>query len=112
MVGWGRLKSRPGQPRARAHARTAPYLDERTVVLRAAPQEAAFGEVYESIREVYESIDEFLAGIVQAPVATLEVTDVVADAPHPPSQERHAGILACRMLRALRREHPHADFVF
>jgi DNA-binding GntR family transcriptional regulator len=43
-----------------------------SVVLRAAPQEAAF-------REVYESVDEFLAGIVKAPVTTLEVTDIVAD---------------------------------
>jgi DNA-binding GntR family transcriptional regulator len=41
-------------------------------VLRASPQEAAFAETY-------ESIDEFLAGIVQAPITTLEVTDVVAD---------------------------------
>ena len=43
-----------------------------SVVLRAAPQEAAF-------REAYESVDEFLAGIVRAPITTLEVTDVVAD---------------------------------
>ena len=41
-------------------------------VLRASPQEAAY-------RETYESIDEFLAGTVQAPITTLEVTDVVAD---------------------------------
>jgi GntR family transcriptional regulator len=43
-----------------------------SMVLRAMPQEAAF-------REVYESLDDFLAGIVQAPITTLEVRDVVAD---------------------------------
>jgi len=31
-------------------------------------------------REIYESLDEFLAGIVQAPLTTLEVTDIVAGA--------------------------------
>ena len=90
MVGWAALIET--RPASRACAReNRPYLDKRTVVLRAAPQEAAFGEVYESIREVYESIDEFLAGIVQAPVATLEVTDVVADAAsaEPRTTRRH-----------------------
>jgi hypothetical protein len=30
-------------------------------------------------RFLYESVDEFLAGIVQAPITTLDITDVVAD---------------------------------
>jgi GntR family transcriptional regulator len=70
-------------------------------VLRATPQEAAF-------REVYESIDEFLAGIVQAPVTTLEVTDIVAGA-------ELASQLRCEegrkfiMLRGERRRSGHSE---
>jgi hypothetical protein len=41
-------------------------------VLRAAPQEAAFSETY-------ESVEEFLAGVVVLPITTLDITDVVAD---------------------------------
>jgi len=72
-----------------------------SVVLRAAPQEVAF-------REVYESIDEFLAGIVQAPVTAREVTDIVADA-------ELASQLRCEkgrkfiMLRGERRRLGHSE---
>jgi DNA-binding GntR family transcriptional regulator len=44
-----------------------------SVVLRVAPREAAFSETH-------QSIDDFLAGVTQAPFTTIEVTDVVADA--------------------------------
>jgi GntR family transcriptional regulator len=70
-------------------------------VLRASPQEAAY-------IEAYESIDEFLAGTVQAPITTLEVTDVVADS-------ALASQLGCEegrqfiMLRGERRRWNHPD---
>jgi DNA-binding GntR family transcriptional regulator len=44
-----------------------------SVVLRATPQEGVF-------TEAYASLDEFLAATVQAPIKTIAVTDVVADA--------------------------------
>lgn len=43
-----------------------------SVELRVVPQEAAF-------IETSEFVDGFLAGIVQAPIVTLEITDLVAD---------------------------------
>jgi DNA-binding GntR family transcriptional regulator len=73
MFGASRFTIREALAELRSRGLVASRRGLGTVVLRAAPQEAAF-------REVYESIDEFLAGIVQAPVTTLEVTDIVADA--------------------------------
>jgi DNA-binding GntR family transcriptional regulator len=43
-----------------------------SIVLRVAPREATFSETH-------QSIDDFLAGVTQAPFTTLEITDVVAD---------------------------------
>ena len=73
MFGASRFTIREALAELRARGLVASRRGLGSVVLRAAPQEAAF-------REVYESIDEFLAGIVQAPLTTLEVTDIVADA--------------------------------
>ena len=84
MFGASRFTIREALAELRSRGLVASRRGLGTVVLRAAPQEAAF-------REVYESIDEFLAGIVQAPVTTREVTDVVADAAsaEPRTTRRH-----------------------
>jgi GntR family transcriptional regulator len=72
MFGASRFTIREALAELRSHGLIASRRGLGSVVLRALPQEAAF-------RETYESVDEFLAGIVQAPVTTLEVMDVVAD---------------------------------
>jgi GntR family transcriptional regulator len=72
-----------------------------SVVLRAVPQEAAF-------REAYESVDAFLAAIVQAPLTTLEVSDVVADALLAAQLRCEAGRQFI-MLRGERRRRGHPD---
>jgi DNA-binding GntR family transcriptional regulator len=73
MFGASRFTIREALAELRSRGLVASRRGLGTVVLRTAPQETAF-------REVYESIDEFLAGIVQAPVTALEVADIVADA--------------------------------
>src|SRR5262252_206171 len=72
MFGASRFTIREALAELRARGLIASRRGLGTVVLRAAPQEVAF-------RETYESVDEFLAGIVQAPITTLDITDVVAD---------------------------------
>jgi GntR family transcriptional regulator len=72
MFGTSRFTIREALAELRSRGLIASRRGVGSVVLRAMPQEAAF-------RETYESVDEFLAGIVQAPLTTLEVTDVVAD---------------------------------
>ena len=72
MFGASRFTIREALAELRSRGLIARRRGLGSVVLRAVPQEAAF-------REAYDSVDEFLAGIVQAPVTTLEVTDVVAD---------------------------------
>ena len=101
MFGASRFTIREALAELRARGLVASRRGLGSVVLRAAPQEAAF-------REVYESIDEFLAGIVQAPLTTLEVTDIVADA-------ELASQLRCEkgrkfiMLRGERRRLGHSE---
>ena len=101
MFGASRFTIREALVELRARGLVASRRGLGTVVLRAAPQEAAF-------REVYESIDEFLAGIVQAPVTTREVADIVADA-------ELASQLRCEegrkfiMLRGERRRLGHSE---
>ena len=72
MFGASRFTIREALAELRSQGLIASRRGLGTVVLRAAPQEVAFSETY-------ESVDEFLAGIVQAPITTLELTDVVAD---------------------------------
>src|SRR5262245_2307876 len=72
MFGASRFTIREALAELRSQGLIASRRGVGTVVLRAAPQEVAFSETY-------ESVDEFLAGIVQAPITTLELTDVVAD---------------------------------
>ena len=72
MFGASRFTIREALAELRARGLIASRRGVGTVVLRTAPQEAAFSETY-------ESVDEFLAGIVQAPITTLDITDVVAD---------------------------------
>jgi GntR family transcriptional regulator len=73
MFGTSRFTVRAALAELRSRGLIASRRGVGSVVLRAVPHEAAF-------REAYESVDEFLAGIVQAPLTTLEVTDVVVDA--------------------------------
>jgi GntR family transcriptional regulator len=73
MFGASRFTIREALAELRSRGLIASRRGLGSVVLRIAPQEAAF-------TETYESVDEFLAAVVQAPIATLEVTDVVADA--------------------------------
>ena len=72
MFGASRFTIREALAELRARGLIASRRGLGTVVLRTAPQEAAFSETY-------ESVDEFLAGVVQAPITTLDITDVVAD---------------------------------
>jgi len=101
MFGASRFTIREALAELRASGLVASRRGLGSVVLRAVPQESAF-------REIYESIDEFLAGIVQAPVTAREVADVVADA-------ELASQLRCQegrkfiMLRGERRRLGHSD---
>jgi GntR family transcriptional regulator len=72
MFGTSRFTIREALAELRSRGLIASRRGLGSVVLRAVPQEAAF-------REAYESVDELLAAAVQAPLTTLEVTDVVAD---------------------------------
>ena len=72
MFGASRFTIREALAELRGRGLIASRRGLGTVVLRAAPQEAAYSETY-------ESVDEFLAGTVQAPITTLDITDVVAD---------------------------------
>ena len=71
MFGASRFTIREALAELRARGLIASRRGLGTVVLRTAPQEAAFSETY-------ESVDEFLAGVV-TPITTLDITDVVAD---------------------------------
>src|SRR6516165_10075739 len=73
MFGASRFTIREALAELRSRGLIASRRGLGSVVLRAVPQEVAFAETY-------ESVDEFLASIVQAPITTLEVTDVQADA--------------------------------
>jgi GntR family transcriptional regulator len=72
MFGASRFTIREALAELRSRGLIASRRGFGSSVLRASPQEAAY-------IETYESVDEFLAGTVQAPITTLEVTDVVAD---------------------------------
>ena len=71
MFGASRFTIREALAELRARGLIASRRGLGTVVLRAAPQEVAFSETY-------ESVEEFLAGVV-LPITTLDITDVVAD---------------------------------
>src|SRR5262245_39066515 len=72
MFGASRFTIREALAELRSHGLIASRRGVGSVVLRAVPQEAAFSEAY-------KSVDAFLAGVVQAPLAAIEVSDVVAD---------------------------------
>ena len=97
MFGASRFTIREALAELRARGLIASRRGLGTVVLRAAPQEAAFSETY-------ESVEEFLAGVV-LPITTLDITDVVADS-------ALAAQLRCEegrqfiMFRGERRRHP------
>jgi DNA-binding GntR family transcriptional regulator len=73
MFGASRFTIREALAELRARGLIASRRGLGSVVLRTSPQQAAFSETY-------GSIDEFLASVVLAPVKTLEITDVTADA--------------------------------
>jgi len=97
MFGVSRFTIREALAELRARGLIASRRGLGTVVVRAAPQEAAFSETY-------ESVEEFLAGVV-LPITTLDITDVVADS-------ALAAQLRCEegrqfiMVRGERRRHP------
>ena len=101
MFGASRFTIREALAELRSRGLIASRRGLGSVVLRAVPQEVAFAETY-------ESVDEFLASIVQAPITTLEVTDVQADA-------ALASELRCEegrqfiMLRGERRRRTHPE---
>ena len=85
----------------RARGLVASRRGSGTVVVRRMPQPPAFGESY-------RSVDEFLAGVVEAPLRALEIRDVVAD-------DALAAALRCEpgrqflLLRGVRRSHTRPD---
>jgi len=73
MFGASRFTIREALAELRSRGLIASRRGLGSIVLRVAPREAAFSESH-------QSIDDFLAGVTQAPFTTLEITDVVADA--------------------------------
>src|SRR5215472_11683621 len=73
MFGASRFTIREALAELRSRGLIASRRGLGSVVLRVAPREAAFSETH-------QSIDDFLAGVTQAPFTTLEIADVVADA--------------------------------
>jgi GntR family transcriptional regulator len=101
MFGASRFTIREALAELRSHGLITSRRGLGSVVLRASPQEVGFSETY-------ESVDEFLAGVVQAPLTTLEVTDLAAD-------RALAAQLHCEegrqfiLLRGERRRRSHPD---
>jgi DNA-binding GntR family transcriptional regulator len=73
MFGASRFTIREALAELRSRGLIASRRGLGSVVLRITPREAAFSETH-------QSIDDFLAGVTQAPFTTLEIADVVADA--------------------------------
>jgi GntR family transcriptional regulator len=101
MFGASRFTIREALAELRSRGLIASRRGSGSVVLRDAPREPVFGESY-------SSVDDFLAGVTEAPLETLAITDVVADAG-----------LACRLgceegrqfvlLRGVRRRRGHPE---
>lgn len=72
MFGASRFTIREALAELRSRGLIASRRGSGTVVLRAVPPEPVFGESY-------RSVDSFLAGVVEAPMETLAIADVVAD---------------------------------
>src|SRR5215471_2137575 len=72
MFGASRFTIREALSELRSRGLIASRRGLGSVVLRTVPNEAAFSETH-------QSIDDFLAGVTQAPFTTLEVSDVVVD---------------------------------
>jgi DNA-binding GntR family transcriptional regulator len=73
LFGASRFTIREALAELRTRGLIASRRGSGTTVLRATAAEPVFGESY-------HSIDAFLAGVAEAPLVTLEVTDVIADA--------------------------------
>jgi GntR family transcriptional regulator len=73
MFGASRFTIREALAELRTRGLIASRRGSGTVVLRAVPHEPVFGESY-------RSVDSFLTGVVEAPLETLAIADVVADA--------------------------------
>src|SRR5215470_13269753 len=73
MFGASRFTIREALAELRSRGLIASRRGLGSIVLRVTPREAEFSETH-------QSIEDFLAGAVQAPLTTLEITDVVADA--------------------------------
>jgi len=101
MFGASRFTIREALAELRSRGLIASRRGLGSIVLRPVPQEAVF-------TETYESVDEFLAGFVQAPITTSEITDVVANS-------ALAAELGCEegrqfiMLRGQRRRWTHPE---
>ena len=73
MFGASRFTIREALAELRSRGLIASRRGLGSMVLRVTPREAAFSETH-------QSLDDFLAGVTQAPFTTLAITDVVADA--------------------------------
>jgi DNA-binding GntR family transcriptional regulator len=101
MYGASRFTIREALAELRSRGLVASRRGSGSVVLRSSPREPVFGESY-------RSVDAFLAGVIEAPLETLEISDVIAD-----------DDLACRLrceggrqfilLRGVRRRRGHPE---
>lgn len=73
MFGASRFTIRQALVEIRSRGLIASRRGLGSVVLRVAPQQAVF-------TETYESLEQFLAGVAEAPMRNVEITDVEADA--------------------------------